>query len=237
MHCEECKELISVFVDNELPAGPAAEVREHIGICSECAKVCEDLISIIDLCHTGSPSEIIPPNSRALWCRIHNLIESEIKPEPAAEPKKRRWQLTFPQLASAVLAIAVISSLLTVAGIRSYNSMPAEDLASRSSASQTTFEKVFGKLGLMETPQQARARRIKEQQAAIEYWDKRVQLRRVQWDKNMRDAFDRNLNEIDQAVTDYTLILQKDPQDDLSGEMLDSALMEKMNLLREFSEL
>ena len=78
---------------------------------------------------------------------------------------------------------------------------------------------------------------IKEQQAAIEYWDKRVQLRRVQWDKNMRDAFDRNLNEIDQAVTDYTLILQKDPQDDLSGEMLDSALMEKMNLLREFSEL
>ena len=33
------------------------------------------------------------------------------------------------------------------------------------------------------------------------------------------------------------MILEKDPQDDLSGEMLDSALNEKMNLLRAFSEL
>jgi hypothetical protein len=53
----------------------------------------------------------------------------------------------------------------------------------------------------------------------------------------MREAFDRNLNEIDQAVYEYTVILEKDPQDDLSGEMLDSALNEKMNLLRAFAEL
>jgi hypothetical protein len=31
--------------------------------------------------------------------------------------------------------------------------------------------------------------------------------------------------------------LQVDPQDDLSGEMLDSALNDKMNLLRQFAEL
>jgi hypothetical protein len=53
----------------------------------------------------------------------------------------------------------------------------------------------------------------------------------------MRAAFDRNLFEIDQAVNDYTQILQKDPDDQLSEEMLDSALTEKMNLLRQFSEL
>ena len=66
---------------------------------------------------------------------------------------------------------------------------------------------------------------------------KRAQARRVQWDNKMRDAFDRNLNEIDQAVNEYTMILQQDPQDELSGEMLDSALDDKMKLLREFSEL
>ena len=79
--------------------------------------------------------------------------------------------------------------------------------------------------------------RHEEQQAAIEYWDKRVQMRRVTWDHRMRAAFDRNLFEIDQAVNDYTQILQKDPDDQLSEEMLDSALTEKMNLLRQFSEL
>ncbi len=53
----------------------------------------------------------------------------------------------------------------------------------------------------------------------------------------MREAFDRNLIEIDQTVYEYDRILQENPQDDLSSEMLDSALNEKMALLREFSEL
>jgi hypothetical protein len=33
------------------------------------------------------------------------------------------------------------------------------------------------------------------------------------------------------------MILEQDPEDDLSGEMLDSVLNEKMNLLRDFSDL
>jgi len=53
----------------------------------------------------------------------------------------------------------------------------------------------------------------------------------------MSAAFDRNLLEIDQAVNEYTMILQRDPEDQLSEEMLDTALTEKMNLLRQFSEL
>ena len=232
---------MSVFMDNELSNEKAAEVRTHLAICSDCARMCEDLAMILDACQGEEASDLMPPNSQALWCRINSLIESEIKPPPplpeAEKPKRGIWQFSFAQLASGFVAIAVISSLLTIIGIKNYNQRASEDFTTRSSSGQTTFEKFAGKIGLIETPQQARARRIKQQQAAIEYWNNRVQVRRVQWDKNMRDAFDRNLNEIDQAVDEYTLILQKDPQDDLSGEMLDSALTEKMNLLREFSDL
>jgi hypothetical protein len=92
-------------------------------------------------------------------------------------------------------------------------------------------------MGLVETPQQKRENRIKEQQAAIEYWNKRVEAKRIKWEANLREAFDRNLKEIDQTVSEYDKILQENPQDELSGEMLDSALNEKMALLREFSEL
>jgi len=95
----------------------------------------------------------------------------------------------------------------------------------------------MSRFGLADTPQQARERRYKEQEATIDYWNKRVQARRSQWDDKMRDAFDRNLNEIDQTVTEYNMILQKDPQDDLTGEMLDSTLNDKMTLLRDFSDL
>jgi hypothetical protein len=239
MKCEECSQLISAFMDNGLEEERALEVRTHLAVCIPCAAICEDFAAIVDACELEDSPELLPPNSQALWCRINNLIESEIKPEPlpVEPPRRRLWQLSLGQLAAGFLGIAVVSSLLTIIGIKNYSQPSDQDFVTRSPSSQTTFEKIAGKLGLMETPQQARARRIKEQQATIEYWNNRVQIRRAQWDRNLRETFDRNLNVIDQAVDEYTLILEKDPQDDLSGEMLDSALMDKVSLLREFSDL
>lgn len=239
MKCEDCKELISAFLDNDLDEAIASDIRQHLALCTPCAKMCEDFASILDFCQTEQPADILPPNSQALWCRINNLIESEIEPKPKPEelPRRRLWHLSFPQLASAVLGIAVISSLLTVIGIKNYLQPSGEDYATRSSASQTTFEKVLSKVGLADTPQEARKRRLEQQQAAIEYWNDRVQTRRAMWDKNMREAFDRNLNLVNESVNEYTLILQQNPEDEISGEMLDSVLNDKMELLREFSEL
>lgn len=243
MNCTECQENISSYLDGELDEKAAGSMRTHLSLCAGCAKVCEDFSVILESCRDSSPSDIIPPNSQALWCRINNLIESEIRPEPppVEEPKKgwfsRGWNLTFSQAGAAVMAVAVISSLLTIVGIRNYFEPSGEDFTSRSSASQTTFEKVLSKVGLTDTPQQARERRIKEQQAAIDYWTKRVQERRGQWDAKMRDAFDRNLNLIDESVSEYTIILEQNPEDDLTSEMLDTVLNDKVDLLREFSDL
>lgn len=240
MNCEQCKDQISAFMDDELDEVQASAVRMHLAECEECGLVCEDFTSILDICNTETPSELVPPNSKAMWLRINNIIEHEIKPEPPApveEPRKRFWQLSFAQLASALICIAVISSLLTIVAIKNYLQPPMDDFTTRSVESQSTFERLLSKVGLVETPQQARERRIKEQQAAIEYWNARVQSRRSQWDRVTRDAFDRNLQVIDESVNDYTMILQQDPEDALSGEMLDSVLNDKMNLLRDFSGL
>ena len=187
MECDECKNLISVLLDNELEETQASAVRMHLAVCTECAAVCEDFASILDVCTTESPSELVPPNSQALWCRINNIIESEAKPaSPPAVQKSRRpfWHLSFAQLTAAVLFIAVISSLLTIVAIRNYMQPGTADFTTRSAATQTTFEKVLSKVGLLETPRQARDRRLREQQAAIEYWNARVQTRRVQWDRS-----------------------------------------------------
>ena len=240
MHCDECRELLSAFMDCDLDEARSSIIRAHLAACQDCAAVCEDIASLVDVCRTESPNEILPPNSQALWCRINNIIESEIAPDTVKTPeppRKRFWQLSFPQLASALVAIAVISSLLTVVAIRQYTQPKAEDFTTRNAATLTTFEKMLGKVGLIDTPQQTREKRLKEQQSAINYWDKRVQARRIQWDKNTRDAFDRNLQVINQSLNEYTVILEQDPDDDLSSEMLDSVLNDKMNLLRDFSDL
>src|SRR5439155_17356519 len=110
------------------------------------------------------------------------------------------------------------------------------DLALRP-ATPTLLEKLLSRVGLVETPQQMRERKLKERQDAIEYWDARVRVRREQWDRATREAFDRNLRVIDESVSEYTMILASDPDDELSGEMLDSVLNDKMSLLRDFSDL
>ncbi|MDQ3042975.1 MAG: zf-HC2 domain-containing protein [Acidobacteriota bacterium] len=237
MNCEQCKELISVYLDNELEAEVSMSIQTHLAVCLECAKMCEDFAMILDFCDLDETEHSLPPNSKALWCRINNLIETEIaaelqQPETKEEKPKRSWQFSFSQVFASILGIALVSSLLTIVGIKNYS---AGDVTANTAPS--VFDRALGKIGLVETLEQARENRIKEQQAAIEYWNKRVEEKRINWAANLREAFDRNLIEIDQTVYEYDKILQENPQDDLSSEMLDSALNEKMALLREFSEL
>ena len=246
MNCEQYQELISAFLDNDLDGATFINVQSHLALCAECAKVCEDCAMILDFCSEDLIEEVtLPPNSKALWCRINNIIETEIKPEIAQETIKQQenknwlskiwhnsWQISLSQVLTSILGIALISSLLTIVGFKNFS---ADNDAPNTSPSM--FERVLSRAGLAETPQERRDRRIKEQQATVEYWNKRVEARRANWDNHLREAFDRNLNEINQVVVEYDRILQENPQDDLSGEMLDSAMTEKVELLREFSAL
>jgi len=240
VNCHDCKNQLSQFIDGDIDGSSAAEIRAHLCECGDCAAVLEDLTAMIGVCSESSSDEIAPPNAGALWCRINNIIESEIEtakataPEP---PKRRFWHLSLPQLGLAVVAIALVSSVLTLAGLRYYSTPQTDNFALQSSTSQTVVEKLMARVGLIDTPQQARDRRVKEQQAAISYWDSRIQARREQWDKRTREVFDRNLQVIDQSLNNYLVILAEDPDDELSGEMLDSVLSDKMDLLRDFSDL
>ena len=237
MNCEQCQELISVYLDNELEPEISASIRTHLAVCLGCAKMCEDFAIILDFCDLEEQEHSLPPNSKALWCRINNLIETEIASDISQENKQaeksnKSWQFSFAQVFASILGIALVSSLLTVVGIKNYSAGDGS-----ANVAPSVFDRALGKIGLIETAQQTRENRVKEQQAAIEYWNQRVQIKRQAWAKNLREAFDRNLSEINQAVYEYDKILQENPDDDLSGEMLDSALNEKMALLREFSEL
>jgi hypothetical protein len=183
MNCGECKEILSVFLDNELDESRAVLVRSHLAACAGCAAVCEDLSSILFACKDAPEADgNVPLNSQAMWCRINNIIESEVKPPVEPEtPQGRFWRLSLGQMASAAAAIIVISSLITVVAIRNYMQPGSDDLTTRSAATQTTFEKVLSRVGLIDTPQQALERRMEQQRSAIAYWDSRVQARRAQW--------------------------------------------------------
>jgi hypothetical protein len=231
MNCTDFQNEMSRYLDGDLEPQRAVQAGLHLAECDPCAKSFEEFSFMLDSCRGIEVDEEMPPNAEALWCRISN-----VRAEPVPQPVSR-WNFSFGQAFAAVAVVALVSSLLTVVAVRNYLEPPAEDMVSRSAETETTFEKFLSRLGLSDSPREARERRIREQRAAIEYWDKRVRVRRAQWDQRMQQAFDRNLREIDQAVTEYTRTIENNPDDSLSVEMLDAALNDKMNLLRQFSEL
>lgn len=215
-------------------------MRTHLADCLTCATVCEEVAAIVDVAAVEGEDLLPEHHSKQIWCRINNMIEGEQTPlsqqnvpEP---PKKGLWHLSFWQLASGLACIAVVSSLLTVVAIRNYYEPSATDSLAKST-SHSFLDRVLMKVGLAETPQQQLERRLRERQATIDYWNARVQVRRNQWDAQTRAAFDRNLREIDDSLNEYQTILQRDPEDQLSVEMMDSVLNEKADLLRDFSDL
>ena len=240
MNCEKCQELISDFLDGALTAKDRAMLDAHFEHCAECASVHEDLHTIITVAREARAEYIAPSNERALWLRIANTVESEAgarRSRAAAIARRqnfwgslldRRWEMTLPQLTTAVAAIIVFVSLATVLGLRSLHG--DTDVAANNSI--TTTEDIAPAAG--PTPLTGR---FSQQQIDIEYWKQRVEQRRSHWNPNMREAFDRNLSVIDQAVNDSLNDLSQHPHDEVSEEALNAAMRDKMELLKEFSDL
>ncbi len=237
MNCEKCQELIGDLVDGALSAEDKATLSSHLEECLSCADVRNDLHSIVSYCQAHRGEYTAPPNERALWLRIRNMIEAEnpslvvaAAPPPAAKrfwPQwmSRSWELSVPQLTAAVAALVVIVSLATAVGVRRWE---ASDDGSPSA--------VAGNASLNATGTNV-LDRISQQQQAINYWNQRVETNKARWNQQMRDTFDRNLVVVDQMVNDSLNELNRNPHDEVSEEMLNNALSEKLALLKDFSEL
>ena len=236
MNCEKCQELIHDLVDGALSGDDSATLNAHLDECMSCADVRNDLQSIVSFCQQNRGQYTAPPNERALWLRIRNVIEAEqaaAKVAAPASPVKRSvwpawlnrsWELSVPQLTAAFAAIVVVASLATVVGIRRWDSTVTGTTnlgAARPFAAGATNVRD----------------RISQQEQAISYWNQRIESNKARWNQRLRDTFDRNVQVIDQAVNDSLNELNRNPHDEVSEERLNAALNEKLALLKEFSEL
>jgi len=232
MNCEKCQNLVSDFLDGTLSREDQATLNVHLGECLECADVRDDLQSIVGFCRTHRGEYAAPPNENALWQRIRNTIEAGASKAAVVPAPVRRnfwsnwvgrsWELSFPQLAAAAAAIVLVVSLSTVVGLRRFQSGRTAPVAGPESLSLA----------------EANVRdRVSKQQQLISYWNQRVEFNKARWSPEMRETFDRNLAVIDQTVNESLNTLSKNPRDEVSEEMLNAALSEKLSLLKEFAEL
>ncbi|HEY0101307.1 MAG TPA: hypothetical protein VGB76_20455, partial [Pyrinomonadaceae bacterium] len=206
----------------------------HLDECLGCACVRDEIRTIVTTAAESREHFVAPPNERALWLRVRNTIEAELtaqqraiaansfKAESAHENflsrlMNKRWALSLPQLTAAVVAIVIGVSVITTVGM--------QRLAAGEGGAKPVAD--------VKSPPRLNS----DQMIAIEYLMQRVEERKSRWNPRMREAFDRNLGIIDATVSDSLKELKESPHDEISEEALNAALRDKMELLREFSEL
>jgi len=228
MNCELCQELIHDLLDGSISQSDESILNTHLRQCLDCESVRQDLASIVVFCRSQRGVYETPPNQQALWLRIRNVIEAEnlsrvaVKSEP---PRSflgglmgRSWELSLPQLAGSVAAIVLFVSLATVVGIRRWGgeAVPVPQVQAQASNVDD---------------------RVWQRRQAINYWNQRVELNKTRWSAEMRETFDRNMKVIDEAVANSLNELNRNPHDEVSEQMLNESLNEKLALLKEFSDL
>ena len=231
MNCEMCQELIGDLVDGTLSHEDELKLNVHLQECLDCVDVRSDLESIVAFCRTHRGEYSAPPNEQALWLRIRNVIEAENQSraaKPSVQPQHgkswrdwfaRSWEVSLPQLAASVAGIVLVVSVVTAVGVRQWDDSDRGTPAVLDASATNVRDRLW------------------QQRQAIEYWNQRVEVNKARWSQEMRDTFDRNLAVIDQAVNDSLSELNRNPHDEVSEEMLNAALNEKLALLREFSDL
>ena len=230
MNCDQCQELIQDLIDGSISQRDEFTLNTHLNECMDCYSVRQDLTSILSFCQTHRGEYEAPPNTQALWLRIHNVIEAENGARVATYAKSSQpsfisrlmghtWELSLPQLAASAVALVLVVALGTVVGLR------------RMSATE-------GVTAAAETPVNGAYSvndRMWQRQQTISYWDQRVKLNRARWSQVDRESFDRSMKVIDEDVAKFVNELNQSPHDEISEQMLNGALNEKEKFLREFS--
>jgi hypothetical protein len=251
MNCEECQELLSDFLDGDLTGEGHASLSAHLEECLSCLGARDELHSIVSFCRDCRGEEATPPNERALWIRIRNTIEAEqgaaartaaaaaAGPARNAQPKSRwsrfmdrSWELSFSQMTGAIAAIAIAVALATVFGMRTMQGGVGQNRQETLAVGRSQPVQPMTPSAVDATDD-----RMRQQQLAIEYWNQRVEQRKARWNPQIREAFERNVSVLDQTVEDSRRVLSQNPHDEVYEEMLNTALNDKMELLKEFSDM
>lgn len=241
MNCEKCQELLSDYLDGALDHRERARMAAHLGGCAECAEAREELRTIVSAARASREQLSEPPDARALWLRIREAVEHEetFAPAAAARPAARRaragfwsrlfdkrWEFSLPQLASGVAALVVAVAALTAAGVQYVSSGRAggEGVKGRAAALDAS------------TANFSTQNYLQPHQASLQYWQRRVEQRKASWNPRMRESFDRSVLVLDEAMSESMGELERNPHDEVAEQMLNAALRDKIELMREFGE-
>ena len=253
MDCHKCHDLLSDLLDNTLYGEDRRLLDRHIEECAACTDTHGDLGDLIALARAGREEALAaPPSGQALWLRIREHVEEDMEwaarqssltaqqvtaHNPAAKADgwwsrlwSAHWEFTAPQVTGAfasLVGVAVLGTLLGTSALRAGDETPVD-------ASSASSARVAG----VQTASASRINLddyIRRQQADIDYWRQRVEENKNRLPPRMRESYEITMVQLDQDVSYSLDQLQQNPQDDVSEQMLNRALQDKVEILKEIS--
>lgn len=252
MDCDKCLNLLSDLLDDELGGDERRRLDRHIEECAVCADAHADLDRIVRLARQNSEETLAPRDGQALWLHIRESVESDITwardahIPPAttsagwwARMWNARWELSAPQAAGAFASLTIVAVLGVLLGTSALRE-PATGVAQQGSEQQIagSFASGFVPTTTPATLTTAGAgydEHVRRRQADIDYWRQRVEANKNRLPLRMRESLDRTIGRLDQDVSLSLDQLRQNPQDDVSEQMLDQALRDKIEVLKELS--
>lgn len=253
MTCDRLDALLSEYLEGALAEGDRAAIERHARSCTRCGALVADLTSIAR--DARALPDLIP--SRDLWAGVAARIDAPVVELPrgagrgarGVEPRWRRLSLA----AAAALLVAASSGITYLAmrphaqgTVGTYAS--AQDTATARSESPSPAESTHasadsnvGPRPAPRAPLAAGAPRseLVSRPAAEHVYDREIARleaivhdRRSQLDTATIAVIERNLRIIDLAIAQSRDALARDPRSRFLNEQLNTALDQKVELLR-----
>ncbi len=105
MECNECKKLLSLFLDGQIDQRQQEEMRNHLKECANCAQALESLTKMINLMRQMKEVEPVPDFIQ----KVNNRLDRQGFWENVETNIKIFWQTRGPVRAIAVLATVVLA--------------------------------------------------------------------------------------------------------------------------------
>jgi anti-sigma factor RsiW len=211
--CHEIQARLSAFVDGDLDAPDAADVRAHLERCAACTGVAQDLTRVRDTARAlGS---MRPPDH--VWLEVAGQIRLASPPAtPADTPRRSRPALVqWIGLAAALVVITIGAYLFT-------RMTQPQDIAPGNVERPASVEAFTEELRLaIEHSERAGA----ELEALIKSGEGSI-------DPALADTLQRNLAVVNQAITESRTALTSDPSSLSARASLFEALSRKISVLQ-----
>jgi anti-sigma factor RsiW len=110
MNCAPTRELLSAYIDGELPPDQATEIAEHLASCAACSRDYEAMLATVRTLREGLVRFHAPDLLRA---RVRTALREE-QEEAVATPTVRRGSRVAWRTVAAAMVIAVASSGVTL---------------------------------------------------------------------------------------------------------------------------